>query len=110
VVVLSWVLTTFHAMLHTVLMARLSFSEVNVIPHFSCDLSTQLKLTCSDTYANELVMLIMGGLVFVMSFLLIIRSCEQIVSSILKVPLLRVFTRSFPQVAPTCLWCHYSVG
>jgi olfactory receptor len=38
-VMLSWVLTTFHAMLHTVLMATLSFCENNVIPHFFCDMS-----------------------------------------------------------------------
>nr|XP_021510282.1 olfactory receptor 1468-like [Meriones unguiculatus] len=50
-VVLSWVLTTFHAMLHTLLMARLSFCEDNVIPHFFCDMSALLKLACSDTYS-----------------------------------------------------------
>jgi olfactory receptor len=38
-VLLSWVLITFHAMLHTVLMATLSFCENNVIPHFFCDMS-----------------------------------------------------------------------
>ncbi|XP_075798472.1 olfactory receptor 1468-like [Microtus pennsylvanicus] len=84
-VVLSWVLTTFHAMLHTLLMARLSFCEDNVIPHFFCDISPLLKLSCSDTHVNELVIFIMGGLVIVIPFLLIIVSYAQIVSSILKV-------------------------
>uniref|UniRef100_A0A8C2LQN4 Olfactory receptor n=1 Tax=Cricetulus griseus TaxID=10029 RepID=A0A8C2LQN4_CRIGR len=63
--VLSWVLTTFHAMLHTLLLARLSFCEDNVIPHFFCDISPLLKLSCSDTHVNELVIFIMGGLVIV---------------------------------------------
>ncbi|KAH0511398.1 olfactory receptor 1468-like [Microtus ochrogaster] len=84
-VVLSWVLTTFHAMLHTLLMARLSFCDDNVIPHYFCDISPLLKLSCSDTHVNELVIFIMGGLVIVIPFLLIIVSYAQIVSSILKV-------------------------
>ncbi|XP_041520331.1 olfactory receptor 1468-like [Microtus oregoni] len=84
-VVLSWVLTTFHAMLHTLLVARLSFCEDNVIPHYFCDISPLLKLSCSDTHVNELVIFIMGGLVIVIPFLLIIVSYAQIVSSILKV-------------------------
>ncbi|XP_008567275.1 PREDICTED: olfactory receptor 1E5-like [Galeopterus variegatus] len=71
-VVLSWVLTTFHALLHTLLMARLSFCADNVIPHFFCDMSALLKLACSDTRVNELVIFIMGGLILVIPFLLII--------------------------------------
>ncbi|KAL6066106.1 hypothetical protein STEG23_017588 [Scotinomys teguina] len=85
-VVLSWVLTTFHAMLHTLLMARLSFCEDNVIPHFFCDMSALLKLSCSDTHDNELVIFILGGPVVVLPFLLIIVSYAKVVSSIFKVP------------------------
>ncbi|XP_028643082.1 olfactory receptor 1468 [Grammomys surdaster] len=85
-VLLSWVLTTFHAMLHTLLMARLSFCEDNVIPHYFCDISPLLKLSCSDTHVNELVIFIMGGLVIVIPFLLIIVSYARVVTSILKVP------------------------
>ncbi|XP_075798470.1 olfactory receptor-like protein I9 [Microtus pennsylvanicus] len=85
-VVLSWVLTTFHAMLHTLLMARLSFCEDNVIPHYFCDMSTLLKMACSDTHANELVIFILGGPVVVLPFLLIIVSYARIVFSIFKVP------------------------
>ncbi|CAH6785945.1 olfactory receptor 1468 [Phodopus roborovskii] len=84
-VVLSWVLTTFHAMLHTLLVTRLSFCKDNVIPHFFCDISPLLKLSCSNTHVNELVIFIMGGLVIVIPFLLIVVSYAQIVSSILKV-------------------------
>ncbi|XP_032768257.1 olfactory receptor 1468-like [Rattus rattus] len=85
-VVLSWVLTTFHAMLHTLLMARLSFCEDNVIPHFFCDMSALLKLSCSDTHVNELVIFVMGSIILVIPFVLIIVSYARIVSSILKVP------------------------
>ena len=93
--VLSWVLTTFHAMLHTLLMARLHFCEDNVIPHFFCDMSALLKLFCSDTRVNELVIFITGGLILVIPFLLIITSYARIVSSTLKVPSARGIRKAF---------------
>ncbi|XP_052051515.1 olfactory receptor 1-like [Apodemus sylvaticus] len=85
-VLLSWVLTTSHAMLHTLLLTRLSFCENNVIPHFFCDLSVLLKLACSDIHINEMVILIIGGLFVILPFLIITVSYACIVSSILKVP------------------------
>jgi olfactory receptor len=94
-VVLSWVLTTFHAMLHTLLVARLSFCEDNVIPHFFCDMSALLKLACSDIQVNEWVIFIMGGLILVIPFVLIIVSYTQIVSSILKVPSAQGICKAF---------------
>ncbi|XP_015994222.2 olfactory receptor 1E5-like [Rousettus aegyptiacus] len=94
-VVLSWVLTTLHAMLHTLLMARLYFCASSVIPHFFCDMSALLKLSCSDTRVNELVIIFMGGLILVIPFLLIIMSYARIVSSILKVPSARGIRKAF---------------
>uniref|UniRef100_A0A8C0ZR34 Olfactory receptor n=1 Tax=Castor canadensis TaxID=51338 RepID=A0A8C0ZR34_CASCN len=85
-VMLSWVLTMFHAMVHTLLMARLSFCMNNMIPHFFCDISALLKLACSDTYVNELVIFIMGWFVIIIPFILILVSYARIVSSIFKGP------------------------
>ncbi|XP_008155023.2 olfactory receptor-like protein DTMT [Eptesicus fuscus] len=92
---LAWGVTTFHAMLHTLLMARLCFCADNVIPHFFCDMSAVLKLSCSDTRVNELVIFITGGLILVIPFLLIITSYARIVSSILKVPSARGIRKAF---------------
>ncbi|XP_049494116.1 olfactory receptor-like protein DTMT [Panthera uncia] len=94
-VVLSWVLTMFHAMLHTLLMARLCFCADNIIPHFFCDMSALLKLACSDTRVNELVIFIMGGLILVIPFLLIVMSYARIVISILRVPSARGIRKAF---------------
>ncbi|XP_021068049.1 olfactory receptor 1500 [Mus pahari] len=85
-VLLLWMLTTSHALLHTLLMARLSFCEKNVILHFFCDISALLKLSCSDTYVNELMIFIMGGIISIIPFLLIVMSYVRIFFSILKVP------------------------
>ncbi|KAM7040633.1 olfactory receptor-like protein DTMT [Molossus nigricans] len=85
-VALSWVLTMLHALLHTLLTARLCFCADNVIPHFFCDLSALLRLSCSDTQINEWVIFTIGGLVVIIPFLLIIMSYARIVLSVLKVP------------------------
>ncbi|KAK7798436.1 hypothetical protein U0070_001676 [Myodes glareolus] len=94
-VVLCWMLATFHAMLHTLLMARLSFCEDNVIHHFFCDISALLKLACSDTYINDLMIFIVGGILSVIPFSLIVVSYVQIVCSILKVSSARVIHKVF---------------
>uniref|UniRef100_A0A8C6HUD3 Olfactory receptor 396, pseudogene 1 n=1 Tax=Mus spicilegus TaxID=10103 RepID=A0A8C6HUD3_MUSSI len=103
-VLLSWLLTMSHSMLHTLLLTRLSFCENNVIPHFFCDLSALLKLACSDIHINELVILIIGGLVVILPFLLITVSYARIISSILKVP----STQGIHKVFSTC-GSHLSV-
>ncbi|KAF4012231.1 hypothetical protein G4228_003466 [Cervus hanglu yarkandensis] len=94
-VVLSWVLTTVPAMLYTLLMARLCFCADNVIPHFFCDMSALLKLSCSDTQINEMVIFVVGGLIIVLPFLLIIMSYARIIFSILKVPSVKGICKAF---------------
>ncbi|XP_006863530.1 PREDICTED: olfactory receptor 1E2-like [Chrysochloris asiatica] len=94
-VALSWGLTMFISLLHTLLMARLSFCMGNVIPHFFCDMSALLRLACSDIQINEMVIFILGGLVIIVPFLLIFTSYVRIVSSILKVPSARGIRKAF---------------
>ncbi|KAK7796694.1 hypothetical protein U0070_009626 [Myodes glareolus] len=80
-----WLLATFNAMMHTLLMARLSFCEKNLILNFFCDVLALLKLACSDTYINELMILIMSNLIGIIPFALIVMSYVRIIFSILKV-------------------------
>ncbi|XP_052052205.1 olfactory receptor 1468-like [Apodemus sylvaticus] len=84
-VLLSWVFSVLNSILHTLLLARLSFCEDKVIPHFFCDISALLKLACSDIYINEVMIFFFGGLLMVIPFLLIVVSYVHIVFSILKV-------------------------
>ncbi|KAK7803254.1 hypothetical protein U0070_021828 [Myodes glareolus] len=99
-----WMLTTLHAMMHTLLMARLSFCENNVILHFLCDLSPLLNLACSDTSVNELMIFITGGSFIIVPFLLIVISYSKIVSSIFKIS----STQGIYKVFSTC-GSHLSV-
>ncbi|XP_038943762.1 olfactory receptor 1500-like [Rattus norvegicus] len=102
--VLLWMLTISNAMMHTMLMARLSFCEKNMILHFFCDISALLKLSCSDTYINELMVFIIGGLIIIIPFLLIVMSYVRIFLSIIKVP----STQGIHKVFSTC-GSHLSV-
>ncbi|XP_074074739.1 olfactory receptor 1N1-like [Macrotis lagotis] len=56
-----WMGTTLHALLHTLLIFRLSFCSNHALPHFYCDVYPLLQLACSDTSLNFLVALIEGG-------------------------------------------------
>ncbi|XP_049988993.1 olfactory receptor 1361-like [Alexandromys fortis] len=83
-VVLSWVITNLHALLHTLLMVRLTFCSHNAVHHFFCDPYPILKLSCSDTFINDLMVFTVGGLVFLTPFTCIIVSYAYIFSKVLK--------------------------
>ncbi|XP_004706252.1 olfactory receptor 1361-like [Echinops telfairi] len=82
----SWSIANLNGLLHTLLMARLSFCADNRIPHFFCDLSPLLKLSCSDTHLNEMMVLIEGGLIMMIPLFCILVSYICITSAVLRVP------------------------
>ncbi|XP_047403356.1 olfactory receptor 1468-like [Sciurus carolinensis] len=93
-VVLFWVLTMFYSFLYLLLIHRLSLSADNVIPHLSCEISTLLKLACTYTHVNELMLFIIGGVVFI-PVLLILLSYTRNMSSILEVPSAQSICKAF---------------
>ncbi|XP_077901309.1 olfactory receptor 1J21-like isoform X3 [Ictidomys tridecemlineatus] len=85
-VVVSWVLSSANALLHTLLLARLSFLRGNTLPHFFCDLSALLKLSSSDTTINQLAILTAGSAVVTLPFICILVSYGYIGATILRRP------------------------
>uniref|UniRef100_A0A2K6S7N9 Olfactory receptor n=1 Tax=Saimiri boliviensis boliviensis TaxID=39432 RepID=A0A2K6S7N9_SAIBB len=85
ILVLCWVLTNVVALTHTLLMARLSFCVTGEIAHFFCDITPVLKLSCSDTHINEMMVFVLGGTVLIIPFLCIVTSYIYIVPAILRV-------------------------
>ncbi|KAK7797542.1 hypothetical protein U0070_017399 [Myodes glareolus] len=83
-VAISWVITNLHALLHTLLLVRLTFCSHNAVHHFFCDPYPILKLSCSDTFINDLMVFTVGGLVFLTPFTCIIVSYAYIFSKVLK--------------------------
>ncbi|KAF0878874.1 OR1J4 protein, partial [Crocuta crocuta] len=103
-VAVSWNLSCASALSHTLLLARLSFCADNAIPHFFCDLAVLLKLSCSDTSLNELVIFTAGVAVITLPLICILISYGHIGATILKVP----STRGICKALSTC-GSHLSV-
>nr|XP_003423056.1 olfactory receptor 1052-like [Loxodonta africana] len=74
-----------NSLTHTIGLVKLSFCGPNVISDFFCDLPPLLKLSCSDTSMNELLLLIFSGVIVMITFLIVIISYIFIVSSILRI-------------------------
>nr|CAI9706813.1 unnamed protein product [Rangifer tarandus platyrhynchus] len=85
-VAFSCSLPHFHSLLHTLLLNQLTFCDSNVIHNFLCDLSPLIKLSCSPTFVNEIVILIEGSFILVTPFLCITFSYIRILIAVLKIP------------------------
>ncbi|XP_058379951.1 olfactory receptor 1N2 [Diceros bicornis minor] len=72
------VLTNCPALMHTILLTRVAFCAHKAIPHFYCDPSALLKLACSDTHVNELMIITMGLTFLTTPLMLIILSYVRI--------------------------------
>uniref|UniRef100_A0A8C4MUF4 Olfactory receptor n=1 Tax=Equus asinus asinus TaxID=83772 RepID=A0A8C4MUF4_EQUAS len=94
-VTVSWILSCTNALLHTLLLVRLSFYGDNSLPHFFCDLSTLLKLSSSDTTVNELVIVTVGAVVITLPFICILVSYVRIGATVLKVPSTKGMYKAF---------------
>ncbi|XP_071072656.1 olfactory receptor 1J4-like [Dasypus novemcinctus] len=94
----SWFFSCAHALLHTVFLAQLSFCADNTITHFFCALTALLKLACSDTSLNELIIFSEGGMLFILSLCSILGSYILIGTTVLKVP----STKRFFKTLSTC--------
>nr|XP_033818225.1 olfactory receptor 1361-like [Geotrypetes seraphini] len=82
--VASWIISILNALLHTLLVCRLSFCKSNEIQHFFCDLTPLLQLSCTDTSINELVIFTEASLLGMLPFFIILISYIHIITKILK--------------------------
>ena len=103
-VTVSWILSCANALCHTLLLTRLSFCADHTIPHFFCDLSALLKLSCSDTSLNELVIFTAVVAIIILPLVCILISYGRIGATILKVP----STKGICKALSTC-GSHLSV-
>ncbi|XP_027404681.1 olfactory receptor 1I1-like [Bos indicus] len=85
-VVGSWLITNLQSIVHTSLMAQLTFCTASEIPHFFCDLMPLLKLSCSDTHTNELVIFAFGIIMGISPLTCILLSYICIFCAVFKIP------------------------
>ncbi|KFO30503.1 Olfactory receptor 7G1 [Fukomys damarensis] len=85
-VLLSLLLSTGHALLHTLMALQLSFCTNMEIPHFFCELAQIFKLACSDTFLNTLMIYSASNIFFGFPIAGIILSYTKIVYSVFRIP------------------------
>jgi olfactory receptor len=59
-VLFSLLISTVHSLIHSLMMLRLSFCTDHEISHFFCDLAKIIKLSCSDTVINNILIYSVG--------------------------------------------------
>ncbi|XP_008175428.3 olfactory receptor 10A4-like [Chrysemys picta bellii] len=82
----SWTIGISVEVAQTTWIFSLPFCGSNRIHHFFCDIPPVLKMACTDTSKNEIVVLAVSVLFIMSPFLLIILSYIYIISTILKLP------------------------
>ncbi|XP_076780604.1 olfactory receptor 8C8-like [Arvicanthis niloticus] len=78
----SYLMGFASAMAHTGCMIRLNFCDLNIINHYMCEIFPLLQLSCSSTYANELVSSLIACIVVIVSGLVILMSYASILLNI----------------------------
>ncbi|XP_006156902.1 olfactory receptor 6C2 [Tupaia chinensis] len=64
----------------------LEFCDSNIIDHFLCDASPILKISCSDTWFIEQMVIACAVMTFIMTLLCVVLSYIYIIKTILKFP------------------------
>ncbi|XP_030049735.1 olfactory receptor 1C1-like isoform X1 [Microcaecilia unicolor] len=81
----SWIISFLNALVHTLLVHRLSFCKSIKIQHFFCDLTPMLQLSCTDTSINQIVIFSEASLLSIVPFIIILISYIRIITAILKI-------------------------
>ncbi|KAH0501457.1 Olfactory receptor 7G2 [Microtus ochrogaster] len=82
----SLITSVVNALLLSLMVLRLTFCTDLEIPHFFCELAQIIKLACSDTLINKILIYIAAVLFGGIPFLGIFLSYIEIVSSVFKIP------------------------
>ncbi|KAM4722810.1 olfactory receptor 5I1-like [Rhinophrynus dorsalis] len=81
----AWLGGFTHSTFHTAFILRLSFCGPNEVDNFFCDATPLIKLSCTDTTIDEIMLLTTPGVLGPLCFMLILLSYRHIVNSILKI-------------------------
>ncbi|XP_038620482.1 olfactory receptor 4A15-like [Tachyglossus aculeatus] len=79
---LAWTSGFLHSVLQIVVTFHLPFCGPNVIDHFMCDMFPLIKLACSDTYTFGILVVSNGGLIAMLSFVILVISYVVILYSL----------------------------
>ncbi|KYO29968.1 hypothetical protein Y1Q_0017317 [Alligator mississippiensis] len=81
----SWLSGILNSTMHTFLITNVSFCGANQIYHIFCDVPPLLKITCTDTYINEIMLHLASVFMGMSPFLSIVISYLYILLAILRI-------------------------
>ncbi|XP_016050967.1 PREDICTED: olfactory receptor 2A14-like [Miniopterus natalensis] len=81
----SWVFSFLLALVHVVLILRLPFCGPHEINHFFCEILSVLRLACTDTRLNQLVIFVACVFILVGPLSLVLVSYTRILFAILRI-------------------------
>ncbi|XP_030046711.1 olfactory receptor 13G1-like [Microcaecilia unicolor] len=80
-----WIIGLVNSLVHTGLIFRLHFCGDNILDHFFCEVPSVLRLSCTDTRLNDLVMTAADSFFGISCFLLTLVSYTYIISAVIKI-------------------------
>lgn len=80
-----WVVGSIYGAIHTVNTFRLPFCGSRILHHYFCDIPVLLKVSCTNTFSNEVTVFGVGGLLMIGCFLVILGSYMHILFSVMSV-------------------------
>ncbi|KAM4663685.1 olfactory receptor 5V1-like [Discoglossus pictus] len=81
----SWTVSFLNSVMHIVFTFQLPFCRSHQVDHFFCEMPPFFRLSCRDTWFNEVSMYISAGFIGMCSFCLTLISYIHIISTILKI-------------------------
>ncbi|XP_041440889.1 olfactory receptor 5I1-like [Xenopus laevis] len=83
---ISWMNGIAYSTIQTAIVYSLDFCKSNIVDHFFCDIPPLLHISCSGTKIVEIIVILLGSVLVLPSFLFIVISYFYIVRTILRIP------------------------
>ncbi|XP_069083568.1 olfactory receptor 13G1-like [Pleurodeles waltl] len=108
-----WFVGLCNATIHTSYILKLSFSEINYLDHFFCEIPAVLKVSLSDTYLVKIAVLVTDIFLGMICFLFILVSYIQILTSIVKMrsteKKMKAFSTCASHIMVVTLYCGSTI-
>uniref|UniRef100_A0ABM5GPY5 Olfactory receptor n=1 Tax=Pogona vitticeps TaxID=103695 RepID=A0ABM5GPY5_9SAUR len=103
-----WSISVIHAVLETTVTFSLSFCGPNILEQFFCDVPSLLKISCTNTQVNKVIVFVIGSIVNSFCILFISVSYGYIFSTVLRIPAdqgrYKVFSTCIPHMTVSTLF------
>ncbi|XP_015348974.1 olfactory receptor 12-like [Marmota marmota marmota] len=82
----SYICGCINSMIQTGFTFSLRFCQENRLDHFFCDVPALIKISCVDTFVNQIVLFVLSAVIIITTTTVILVSYAYILSTVLKIP------------------------